>query len=183
VEPEQGFTPLFDGATLAGWSPRVGTPWAAENGALVHEGDGPASIATQRPIGDCVLRMDYRLAAGARASVVARAAERNANPRVEIALADDAGKPATADGSGALRGLGTPRFNAALPAGEWGDFELTLTGMTLDVNLNATPVLDGSLYWFGSYFGLPATSPIVLQSEGGRVEFRNIRVRELASRS
>jgi hypothetical protein len=180
VEPEAGFAPLFDGSTLAGWKPRAGTPWSAEGGLLVHEGDGSSSIATERPIGDCVLRLEYRLGAGARASVIARAAERNANPRVEIALADDAGKPATAEGSGALRGIGTPRFNAALPTGEWNDLELTLTGVSVDANLNATPVLDGSLHWFGSFFGLPAKSPIVLQAEAGRVEFRNIRVRELA---
>ncbi len=69
---EEGFTPLFDGATLAGWhkNPRpighgTGGLWLVEDGAITGEQDPPGSgnggiLLSDRQFGDFELRIELK---------------------------------------------------------------------------------------------------------------------------
>jgi len=176
-EPEEGFEALLDGTDLSGW--QAAEPWRVEDGAAMCDATRETMIATTRQLADYDLRLRYRLSKGAKGSVLLRADDDQKAPRVEISLADDAGAQPSVEGSGALRKAGVPRFNAALPAGEWNDLEATYCGEYFQVRLNATPVLDGSIYWFGSFNGAPLSGRLGLVAVSGRVEFADVRVRAL----
>jgi len=176
-EPEQGFEALLDGGDLSGW--QAVEPWRVEDGAAVCDATRETMITTTRRLTDYDLRLRYRLAKGARGSVLLRAADDPKAPRVEISLADDAGAQPSVEGSGALRKAGVPHLNAALPAGEWNDLDVTYRGHYFRVRLNATPVLEGSIYWFGSFNGAPIEGRLGLVAVSGKVELADVRAREL----
>ncbi len=177
AEPEAGFAPLFDGESLEGWT-QPADGWKVQDGCLVAEDEKAWLLTSAGEYGDYVLRLRYRVAEGASGAVHLRdvGGERN---RVQIAVADDWGDPPSMTGSGALRGFGAPRVNASLPAGEWNDLEITYRGGEIAVRLNALPVTDGSIFWYSGWYRAPVRGRISLQPYGGRVEFRDVRIREL----
>lgn len=177
-EPEQGFEALSGGADLAGWSEPASSPWTARDGAIACEAEQEATLATRAAYGDYTLRLLYRLQPGTRAFVSLRS---NKGNRIQIALADDAGKPLSMESSGALRGYGAPRFGASFAAGSWNELEVTERGLTLDVRLNGSRVLDGSLLWYSGFYLPPLEGPLALGLTSGWVEFRDVRVARLAS--
>ncbi len=176
-EPEEGFLPL-GGPGLEGWDPAGSGAWSADDGLLRCETAAETILTARQRVRDYTLRLRYRVEPGARGFVSLRRASDGRN-RVEICLADDAGRPAGPESSGALRGLGVPRWNAALPAGEWNDLEITERGLRLDVRLNGVRVLDGSLFWYSGFYLPPQEGPLALAVTAGAVEFRDIRVRRL----
>ena len=68
----------------------------------------------------------------------------------------------------------TPIKNADKPLGEWNCFEITMRGEYLTVILNGEKVLDNA-----RLPGVPKTGPIALQHHDGRIQFRNILIKEL----
>jgi hypothetical protein len=84
-----------------------------------------------------------------------------------------------------VRAAVTPRTQADKPIGEWNQFEITVRGDTVKVNLNGKDVIPGA-----KLTDLPPKGPIVLQHHGGKrdgkwnsppslVQFRNISIKEL----
>ena len=68
----------------------------------------------------------------------------------------------------------TPRKRADRPVGDWNRMEITLRGDRLTVVLNGEEVIASA-----QLPGVPVRGPIGLQHEHGRIQFRNIFVREL----
>src|SRR5688572_16493213 len=58
---EEGFVPLFDGKSFAGWKVNANTPksWKIENGMMVVMG-GSNSIYTEKKYDDFILRLEFR---------------------------------------------------------------------------------------------------------------------------
>ena len=165
--------PLFNGVDLAGWVPRHASQpnrWKAEDGTLVNEDSG-SDLVTEATFQDFQLHVEVMVPEGSNSGIYLRG-------RYEVQVQDDHGKEPHARGMGGIYGQVTPVENAALPAGEWQSFDITLVGRTVTVVLNGKKIIDrkeipgitgGAL---DSREAEPG--PIFLQGDHGRILYRNL---------
>jgi len=205
--PPEGFRALFNGRDLTGWhgwNPHASAKlsgekleanlqqqradfsqhWQVENGELVNSGTGPYAT-TDAEFGDIELLIEYRTVAKADSGIYLRG-----TPQVQIWDTTAAGGKwdRQADkGSGGLfnNSKGAPGQLPLVPAdkpfGEWNAFRIRQIGARTWVWLNEQLVVDGATmenYWDRSQ-PLPAQGPIMLQTHGGEIRWRNIFVREI----
>ncbi len=165
--------PLFNGTDLAGWVPRHASQpnhWKAEDGILVNEESG-SDLVTEATFQDFQLHVEVMVPEGSNSGIYLRG-------RYEVQVQDDFGKEPHSRGMGGIYGQVTPTENAALPAGEWQSFDITLVGRTVTVLLNGKTIIDrkeipgitgGAL---DSREAEPG--PIFLQGDHGRILYRNL---------
>jgi hypothetical protein len=210
-EPPEGFRPLFNGKDLSGWhglNPHTGVKlqgekkeaslkqqreefsqhWRVENGELVNAGTGPYAT-TDEEFGDIELLIEYKTVPGADSGIYLRG-----TPQVQIwdiNQKDDEKKPDRHPrlGSGGLfnndpKSPGRdPLVVADKPFGEWNQFRIKQVGDKTWVWLNDKLVVDGAVmqnYWDKTK-PLPAKGPIMLQTHGGEIRWRNIFVKEISA--
>ena len=164
---------LFNGVDLAGWVPRHPSEpnrWKAEEGVLMNEDTG-SDLVTEATFRDFQLHAEVMVPEGSNSGIYLRG-------RYEVQVQDDYGKEPHARGMGGIYGQLAPAENAALPAGEWQSFDITLLGRTVTVVLNGKTIIDrqeipgitgGAL---DSREAEPG--PIFLQGDHGRVLYRNL---------
>ncbi|MCU0878934.1 MAG: DUF1080 domain-containing protein [Pirellulaceae bacterium] len=94
---EEGYQPIFDGRTLAGWE-GAGEPaekcWKVDDGQIVCTGEKGPWLRSQEQYGDYNLRFRYRLKAGGNSGVYIRVPtdgnHHGAGAGIEVQLLDDA---------------------------------------------------------------------------------------------
>lgn len=209
--PPKGFRALFNGEDLAGWhglnphsvaklegekkeanlkQQRADFPktWRVENGELVNDGTGPYAT-TDEEFGDIELMIEYKTVANADSGIYLRG-----NPQVQIWDPNQPDDPAKPDrhpnkGSGGLfnntpRTLGRDPLEALdRPFGQWNTFRIQQVGARTWVWFNGRLVVEGvpmENYWEKGA-PLPAKGPIMLQTHGGEIRWRNIYVREIGA--
>lgn len=207
--PLQGFRALFNGKDLAGWyglNPHNGTKlegekkaanlkqqreefpkhWTVENGELVNSGTGPYAT-TDAEFGDIELLVEYKTVPKADSGIYLRG-----TPQVQIWDVNQVfneknptRKPHLGSGGLFNNTPGTPGRDplvlADKPFGEWNTFRIQQVGATTWVWLNGKVVVDRAVmenYW-DKKLPLPAKGPIMLQTHGGEIRWRNIFVREI----
>jgi hypothetical protein len=182
-ESRDGFKPMFDGATLNGWtSLREGkSSFVVKDGVIEWVGRGAGAIQFYRRFGDFVLRFEYRIAEGGNSGVHLRSPRANRASRIgfEVQLMGDFGSEPSKGGTGAIYSVVAPRLNASAPAGEWNAVEVTAKGPLVKVILNGHVVQDVD---FDSVLELRdrlRRGFIRLTDHGDYVAFRNIRIKEL----
>lgn len=199
------FVNLFDGESLKGWhgSPHLApgkyeeadeaqkkkwqaeteAHWTTENGELVNDGEGPY-LTTDKEYGDYELLIDYKTVAKADSGIYLRGV-----PQVQIwDYTDEAKFGIGSDkGSGGLwnNAAGAPGKDplvlADKPFGEWNSLRIVHVGEYVSVWLNDKMVVDHARmanYW-DRESPLPASGPIQLQTHGGEIRWRNIKLREI----
>lgn len=208
-QPPQGFKAIFNGKDLAGWygnNPHNGTNltgdkkaadlaqqrldfpknWTVENGELVNDGHGPYAT-TEEEFGDIDLLIEYKTVAKADSGIYLRG-----TPQVQIWDWNQVFDPKAPTrrphlGSGGLfnntpwTAGRDPLVRADRPFGEWNQFKITQIGSRTWVWLNDHLVVDGAVmenFWDRSK-PLPAKGPIMLQTHGGEIRWRNIFVHEI----
>lgn len=207
--PPKGFHAIFNGKDLTGWyglNPHNGAKltgeakeknraaqraefakhWRVENGALVNDGHGPYAT-TEDEYGDMEFLIEYKTVAGADSGIYLRG-----TPQVQIWDWHQVFNPERPTrrphlGSGGLfnntpgtLGRDPIRF-ADKPFGEWNQFRIRQIGARTWVWLNRRAVVEGAVmenYWDRSK-PLPSRGPIMLQTHGGEIRWRNIFVREI----
>ena len=159
---QEGFRPLFDGNSLAGWKVTENTAksWKVQDGLLVLTG-GSNHLFTQEEFQDFVLRFQWRpLRKGYNSGLFVRGRQ--------IQMAQG--------GAGML--FGSPEAKAVPhlhnPPGQWNDWEVTCVGTKLALRVN------GTLAWEIDNFKR-ASAPIGIEAEGHPIEFRAIRIKTLAN--
>jgi len=207
----KGFRALFNGKDLTGWhglNPHNGAKlqgekkdanlkqqredfakhWSVENGELVNVGTGPYAT-TDAELGDIEFLLEYKTVAKADSGIYLRG-----TPQVQIwdmnqVFNEKAPTRRPHLGSGGLfnNTPGTPGRDplvlADKPFGEWNAFRIRQVGATTWVWLNGKLVVDGAVmenYWDKKQ-PLPAKGPIMLQTHGGEIRWRNIFVREIGA--
>lgn len=193
VEP--GFTPLFDGKSLNGWIlvGGHGPGYVVENGLLVCPAEGGGNLFTEREYANFILRFEFRMEPGGNNGIGIRAPLQGdaAYQGIEIQILDDQHpkykawlKPEQHHGS--IYGLIPARTGFLKPAGEWNEQEILADGRRIRVTLNGVIILDTSLdivrepELLKRHPGLLRTSGhIGLLGHGTRVEFRNLRIKQL----
>lgn len=211
-QPPKGFRAIFNGKDLTGWyglnphtaarlegekkvanlaEQRAEFPdhWRVEQGELVNDGHGPYAT-TESDFGNMELTLEYKTVAGADSGIYLRG-----TPQVQIwdsSQSFDPKKPTRLPhmGSGGLFNntpdtLGRdPSLLADRPFGQWNQFRIRQVGARTWVWLNNRAVVEGAVmenYWDREQ-PLPERGPIMLQTHGGEIRWRNIFVRDIGDK-
>lgn len=161
--------------------------WRVENGELVNDGHGPYAT-TEEEFGDMEFLIEYKTVPKADSGIYLRG-----TPQVQIwdwNQTFDSKRPTRRPhlGSGGLFN-NTPNtlgrdpvwFVCDRPFGQWNQFRIKQIGARTWVWLNNRAVVEGAVmenYWDREK-PLPETGPIMLQTHGGEIRWRNIFVREI----
>jgi hypothetical protein len=206
AEKAAGWKLLFDGKTTNGWRgyKKASMPdgWKVERGLLVRA-EGGGNIVTVDTYADFELKLAWRISEGGNSGILYRVSEDEGAPWAtgpEMQILDNA---RNGDGvnplrvAGACCGIYAPAKDAAKPAGQWNQVRLLVDGPRVEHWLNGEKVCAyeiGSADWnarvaaAGQFKALPrfgknAAGHLCLQDHGDRVEFRDIKLRVIASKS
>ena len=196
-DDEAGFVPLFDGKSLAGWRQIGGKAetWGVEGGHLVSLGHGGGWLGTRRSFADFVLRFSFLLTPESNSGIYLRAPADTSHisrTGMEVQLLDDS-HPRYKDiqpwqRTGAIYHVAPPEPGHLKPTGEWNTMEIKARGPDVAIKLNGAPIvhdrLDSHPDRDAEHPGLKRTDGLIgIQRHNGRVEFRDIRVKDLAPRT
>jgi hypothetical protein len=192
---ETGFALLFNGHDLTGWQlvNKVGRGYVVERGLLVCPADGGGNLFTEKEYSNFVFRFEFRTDPGANNGIGIRAPLQGdaAYAGMEIQILDDTapiyqGKLRPAQYHGSVYDVIPAKQGFLKKVGEWNEEEITADGRRVTVKLNGVTIVDADLD--------TVKDPEVLKKHPGlarthghvgflghetRVEFRNIRLREL----
>ncbi|MEW6357346.1 MAG: ATPase, T2SS/T4P/T4SS family [Planctomycetota bacterium] len=195
----EGFVPLFNGKDLEGWRDFKGG-CVVENGAIVCAGDQPSTVLTDKQYGDGILRFEFRVGPGARGAVLARTVTVSTPciSGIQIPILDES-HSAYRDLPPTQRTGSISDLVAAKPApmkrvGEWNFTEIEMRDRKIAVRINGVTVAETDV---GELERLAEKLPMErwpqnLDLERGqigfatyksesRLEFRNIRIKELGA--
>lgn len=212
-EPPKGFRAIFNGQDTSGWyglNPHsvvklngekreealkkmrgeFSQHWRVENGELVNSGTGPYAT-TEEEFGDYELMLEYKTVAGADSGIYLRGV-----PQVQIWDPNQVFDPKKPDrrphlGSGGLfnntpKTLGRDPIELKdKPFGQWNTMVIRQIGARTWVTFNGRVVVEGAPmenFWDKTK-PFPAKGPIMLQTHGGEIRWRNIFVRDISEAS
>lgn len=209
-EQQAGWRLLFDGRTTDGWrgyrSTTVPASWRVENGSLLSRrtsGESSGDLITTDQFADFELVWEWKMTPGGNSGVIYRATEeRNSvwETGPEYQVLDNRGH---LDGlnplasAGACYSVFAPARDATRPLGEWNQSRVLARGNRVEHWMNGEKLLEyevGSRRWQAyvktskffqsaynqSNWGKVPKGHIGLQDYGGAIEFRGIKIRELA---
>ena len=209
--PPEGFKAIFNGKDLTGWHglnphgvekltgeqkesnlakqrAEFPTNWKVENGELVNDGHGPYAN-TDADYGDIELHIEYKTVPKADSGIYLRGL-----PQVQIwdwnqvyDLKAPTRRPHLGSGGLFNNTPGTsgrdPLVLADRPFGEWNQFRIRQVSDRTWVWLNDKVVVSDAVMenYADRSNPLPAKGPIMLQTHGGEIRWRNIFVKEFSS--
>ena len=197
---EEGYASLFNGKDLAGWM--YGKRGAGENksgvGYQVADGvifctvkDG-GNLYTEKEYGDFSFKFEFKLTENANNGIGIRAPLEGDSAYVgmEIQVLDDSGsqyknlRPEQYHGS--IYDCFAAKRGSQKPVGEWNEEEIIAKGRQVTVKLNGNVIVDANLddikdeAKLKKHPGLAnKKGHIGFLGHGARVEFRNLRIKEL----
>ena len=198
-EAAEGFVPLFDGKSLAGWVGLGGdtSSYYVKDGMLICKDTGKVHIFTDKEYANFVLRLQIKLDPGGNNGLGIRTQLSDA-PHIygmELQVLED---DYYADGDpiklkdyqhhGSIYGVVPAKTGHLKPAGQWNDQEVICDGRHVKVILNGTVIVDADLdkvkpidgnehpglKYEKGHIGLHAHG-----NYGAEVFFRNMRIKEL----
>lgn len=162
---------LFNGKDLRGWTASgANNQWSVVGGILTNGKNG-SNLITERTFTDFKLHVEFRVPKNGNSGIYLRG-------RHELQVEDSKGMEALSTHTGGIYGFLIPNQNAALDAGMWQTYDVTLVGRLITVALNGKTVISmqnipgitgGAL---DSNEGEPG--PIYLQGDHTAVEYRKI---------
>ena len=198
TEKKQGYTLLFDGKTMDGWTGNTES-YIAENGTItIHPEKGSGgNIYTKEEYSDFDFRFEFKLTPGANNGLGIRAPLEGdaAYVGMELQILDN-----TADMykdlhayqyHGSVYGVVPAKRGYLKPVGDWNYEEVIARGPKIKVILNGTLITDADITEArenGAMDGKPHPGlkrdkgHIGFLGHGSVVEFRNIRVKDLAGK-
>ncbi len=191
-EIKEGFVSLFDGRTMDGWQGDV-KGYVAQDGVMVCKPGG--NVYTDKQYGDFVFRFEFKLppngnnGVGIRTPMGVNAAYHG----MEIQILDDSGERYTQlkpyQYHGSIYGVVPSKRGHQRPVGEWNTEEIYAKGDHIKVTLNGQVIVDADLGKIDRDKTMDGRPHPGLHNEkgylgflghGSRVEFRNIRIKELS---
>jgi hypothetical protein len=212
-EISAGWKLLFDGRTTTGWrgyrSNTVPQSWKVENGSLLSRpqpGESRGDLITSEQFDDFELALEWKMTKGGNSGVIYRATEEHNNvweSGPEFQVLDNT---THLDGLNVLASAGAcyavfaPAKDATRPLGEWNQARIVARGKHVEHWLNGEKLLEyeidshrwrahvkTSKFFLTAYgqgnWGRAAKGHIGLQDYGGAIEFRNIKLRPLDSKT
>ena len=200
ADKEEGFVSLFNGKDLTGWEygtdkkAKAGRGYQVKDNVLFCTKDDGGNLFTEKDYDNFVLRFDFKLETDSNNGIGIHAPlEGNvAYNGIEIQILDDEG-PAhkgrikSWQHHGSVYGCVAAKPGASKPVGEWNEQEIVVDGRKIKVTLNGKVIVNSDLdkdvtdpEVLKAHPGLQRkTGRIGLLGHGTRVEFRNLRVKEL----
>jgi hypothetical protein len=199
AEVEEGFTSLFNGKDLSGWVygkagngvNKSGEGYRVENGAIYCTVKDGGNLYTEKEYGDFVFRFEFKLTEGANNGIGIRAplTGDSAYQGMEIQVLDDIGykgKLRPEQHHGSIYDVVAAKTGHLKANGEWNEEEITAKGRQITIKLNGATIVDANLddvkdpAVLKKHPGLGNKSGhIGFLGHGARVEFRNLRIKEL----
>ncbi|HJN11062.1 MAG TPA: DUF1080 domain-containing protein [Pirellulaceae bacterium] len=189
---EQGFVPLFNGASLAGWEGNLNI-FRVENRAVVAGSkDKPVAnnefLCTKKQFGDFELRLKAKLVGQGKNAGIQFRSKRIPNHHEVIGYQCDMGISgadhviwgALYDESRRRKFLAEgdqKKLTAALKADDWNDFVIRCEGPRIQIWLNGYQAVD-----YTEAEDVPRIGVIALQIHGGKpavASYKDIRIKEL----
>ena len=180
---------------------KTGKGYQVENGILFTTKEDGGNLYTEKEYSDFVLQFEFKLTENANNGIGIRAPLQGdaAYVAMEIQVLDDSGSQYTklqpAQYHGSVYQMFPAKRGFQKPVGEWNSEEITVKGRQITVKLNGTTIVDANLDDVkdeavlakhrdmsrpeGSRGIANTKGHIGLLGHGTRVEFRNIRIREL----
>ena len=205
---EKGFTSLFDGQSLKGWTllnPKGGgyavtnlVGNASTNAVIYCAKGGGGNLLSEKQYGDFILRFDFKLTRGANNGLAIRAPMQSGSlsfDGIELQILDNYGAEARYEKKlrpeqfhGAVYDVIAPeRLDAQKPVGQWNTQEVTAIGRKLSVKVNGKTIINADLNSVKDPAML-LKHPGILRSSGhigflghnDEVYFKNIRIKEVS---
>ncbi len=196
---EDGFETLFDGSSMDSFrgyhQEKIGKGWTIDDGVLYFDGSGGGDIVTKEEFQNFELRFDWKIAEGANSGVMYRVTLGDNAPYFsgpEYQLLDDGHDANPMTSSAALYAMYAPEGKKLKPVGSWNSAKIVLAGDRVEHWLNGKKVveaefgsddwyekLDASKFKTWSKFGVATKGRLAFQDHGGKVWFRNIRIKTL----
>ena len=188
AEKCDGFTCLFNGKDLSGWT-TTGN-WLVEDGVLAikpRPGEKGwqrygAYLWAEKQYGDFILDLEFKIPEGGNSGVFVRVRDlaEPVSTGLEVQILDSLDKKGPLghhDNGGIIRTAG-PSKNMSKPAGEWNRMVVTCQGSRIKVELNGEQIHDLDLSETPMK-DRPLRGYIGLQDHGLPLWFRNIKIKEL----
>ncbi len=194
---ETGFTSLFDGQTLNGWTlvGQHGDGYGVTNGVIYCARGGGGNLFTEKEYEDFILRFEFKLEEGANNGIAIRAPLEGdaAFLGMEIQILDEVaaergrgGKRPSDQFHGSIYDVLAAKQGALKPTGQWNTEEITAQGRHIKVGVNGITILDANLNTVSDPLTL-VKHPGLFRERGhlgllghnDYVEFRHLRVKEL----
>lgn len=168
---------------LAEWNADAKKHWSVQNGELVNDGHG-AYLCTDKDYRDYELLLEYKTVPLADSGIYLKA-----TPQVQIwdytekpkfNIGADKGSGGLWNNSAGAKGK-DPLVLADKPFGEWNKFRIFQIGERTTVWLNGKLVVDDAVmenFWDRKRRLFPK-GPILLQTHGGEIRWRNMFIREI----
>jgi hypothetical protein len=191
ADTPEGFRPLFNGKGLDGWKVHGGKieSWAADKGVLFVNGGKGGWLMTEKEYGDFELRLEFKVPKGGNSGVALRSPMKGdpAYTGMEIQILDDPSYKGLKEWqhTGSIYGVVAAKKVATKPVGEWNKYTIVCKGRQVTIELNGEKVVEANLADHEEKHGkahpgiLRDKGHIGLQEHGGKVEFRNIYIKEL----
>jgi hypothetical protein len=189
-EAADGFVSLFDGKTHTGWQGDT-KGYPIENGLLICAPGG--QLMTAKEYSNFVFRFEFKLPPGGNNGVGIRTALKGnaAYAGMEIQILDDGHKKYEGwlkdyQHHGSIYGVVPAEPGHLKPTGEWNSEEIKADGSQIKITVNGHVVVDADLSKIDKTIdgkehpGLHNEKGYIgFLGHGDRVEFRNIRIKEL----
>lgn len=207
--PADGEQVIFNGKDLTGWvaegakdykdaDGKVQPVWSVRDGLLYCDGKGYGFLRYDvKEYGDFALHLEYRMAprptpksprcnSGIGIRTVPFDPKRSDATRpsyysYEIQLIDDSDRKPDKHSCCSLYRYVAPKVNAGKPAGEWNAVVVECVGPRIKITWNGQEVLNVDQTTIDEIKNKPLKGYINLQNHGGKIEFRNLRIREIKS--
>jgi Domain of Unknown Function (DUF1080) len=193
---ENGFTPIFDGKTLNGWTliNGNGPGYGVTNGVLYCAQGGGGNLLTEKQYFDFELRFEFKLEDGSNNGIGIRApmGDDAAYGGMEIQILEERaaergkwGPLRPAQYHGSIYDVIPAKKGALKPPGQWNEESIKAIGRHITVIVNGKTVTDADLNQVTDH-AILLKHPGLLR-EGGHIgflghddyiEFRNIRIKE-----
>ena len=170
-EIDDGWILLFDGTTLFGWTPVGPSKWEVKDGAIATEPSGMGWLRTGSQFADYVLKLEFRAGAKANSGLFLRSATQG-QPHVtgyEVQIWNE--NPNEKYRTGSLVNHVSAK-KADFKPDEWNAYEIRVDGDQWSIKLNGKPILAAA-------DGKSKIGHIGMQSNGFKIEFRNIKLKPL----
>ncbi|WP_299324566.1 DUF1080 domain-containing protein [uncultured Maribacter sp.] len=163
---------LFNGKNLNGWVMKPGNQWAVLDGILTSAKPG-VNLISEEKFNDFKLHAEFRYPEGSNSGIYLRG-------RYEVQIADNIGLEPSSIYFGGIYGLLTPNENAAMKAGKWQTYDITLIGRRVTIVANGKTVISNQnieAMTGGALDNNEAEAgPIMIQGDHGPVEFRKLEI-------
>lgn len=173
-----GWTALFDGKTLAGWTPSGDADWAAKDGAITFA-TGRGMLVSTKVFDNFELQLDFNGEPTANSGVFLRCPELSVGrPTQTTCYEVNIFDSHETDPTGSIVGVKSVLPERPATAGKWNTYDILAEGTHLVIKLNGKTMVDArddKLKLVRGTIALQAAGP----GGPGTIKFRNIRVRAL----